>query len=190
MVGFKDIYLLGRSNVGKSSLITALTGKPLRSGRRPGVTTSWSHVETGTLRYMDMPGFGFMSRMSRTRSEEIKVRIVRDLEERRDLIDLALLVLDARAFVEICTRWENRGEIPIDVEIHDFLQELEIPLLLVANKMDKVPDPDGILDMIGERLGYPSPWRQWGDVIVPVSAKTHAGISRLKMTISKKLSLV
>jgi small GTP-binding protein len=181
--------LLGRSNVGKSTLLMALTGKRVRSGRRPGVTRRSSSVQDGALRYVDMPGFGFMSGVPATKREEIKTRIVRDLEENRDMADLSLLVLDAKAFVQIHDRWERRGELPIDVEMHDLLRELGLDLIVVANRMDKVEQPDSTLDSICDRLGYLPPWRQWGDVFVPVSAKTGEGISDLKRAISSKLGL-
>ncbi len=179
---------MGRSNVGKSTLIRALTGKKVVSGRRPGVTTEWREVESGVLTYYDMPGLGFISRIPEGEAESIRDGIVRSLEDGSQP-DLALLVLDAKAFDEIGERWEKRGEIPIDVEMHDFLLELEIPFLVVANRMDKTTDPDTTLDSIGKRLGYLPPWRQWRDVIVPVSAKTGAGISDLRVAISKKLGL-
>jgi len=190
LVEFKAVYVLGRSNVGKSALIRALTGKRIPSGRRPGITKRPSSVENGIVRYVDMPGFGFMSGVPEGLSEEAKNHIIRDLEQNKSGIDLALLVLDAKAFVEICSRWEARDEIPIDVEFHDLLSELGIPMLVVANRMDKVRDPDDTLDAIGERLGYLPPWRQWRDVIVPVSAKTGAGISDLRYAISRRLGLL
>jgi GTP-binding protein EngB required for normal cell division len=53
------------------------------------------------------------------------------------------------------------------------LHELDIDVVVAANKMDKVKEAerDGTLDGIGERLGMLPPWRQWIDIIVPVSAK-------------------
>jgi len=185
----KDIYVVGRSNVGKSSVIRALTGKKVRLGRRPGVTTGWKWVEDGELRYLDMPGFGFMEGASHRRAEETKNRIVHELEEKAELLDLALLVLDSKAFLQIAERWEARGEIPIDVEMHDFLKELGIPLLVVANKIDKLEDVDRTLDSLGEKLGYLPPWRQWMDVLVPVSSKRGTGIPRLRRAIFVKLGL-
>jgi len=190
VVGFKAVYLLGRSNVGKSALIRALTGKRILSGRRPGVTKRPSCVESGVIRYVDMPGFGFMSGVSRRFSEAAKTGIVRHLERNKEAIDLALLVLDAKAFLQICSRWEARNEVPVDIEFHDFLAELGIPTLVVANKIDKVQDVDATLDAIGDRLGYLPPWRQWRDTILPVSAKTGQGIPDLRYAISRRLGLL
>jgi GTP-binding protein EngB required for normal cell division len=141
------------------------------------------------MRYVDMPGFGFMSGMSDDKREMTKGWIVQEVEANRESIDLAMLIVDAGAFVEICDRWDGRGEIPIDVEMHEFLLELDIPILVVANRIDKVEDPDETLDAICDRLGYLPPWRQWVDVVVPTTAKTGDGIDLLRRTISKKLGL-
>ncbi len=134
-----------------------------------------------------MPGFGFMSGVAEGDTEMAKQEIVRHIEE--EGMDLALLVLDSKAFAEICDRWEGRGEIPIDVEMHGLLRELGIPYVVVANRMDKVVDVDAVLDGICDRLGLLPPWRQWRDVLVPVSAKTGRGISELKQLVSWKLGL-
>ncbi len=187
--GPKSVYVLGRSNVGKSALIEALTGKRVISGRRPGVTSRPKCVGGGAITYTDMPGFGFMSGVSRIASERTKTAIVKELDEGHGGIDLALLVLDSKAFLEICARWEGRNETPVDIEMHDLLGELGIAFLVVANKIDKVADVDKTLDAIGEKLGYLPPWRQWWDTIVPVSAKTGAGIPTLRDRISRKLGL-
>lgn len=187
MAEFKKIYVLGRSNVGKSSIIRALTGKTVRYGRRPGVTRAPYRVERGIMTYVDMPGFGFMSGVPAGETERTKREIVGIVEGRG--MDLALLVLDSKAFVEICDRWESRDEIPVDVEMHDLLRELGIPYVVVANKMDKAGDVDDTLDGICDRLGLLPPWRQWRDTLVPVSAKTGWGISELRQLISRKLGL-
>lgn len=175
--------------MGKSLLIRGLTGRKVPVGRRPGVTTTPVEVQAGPVKYVDMGGFGFMSGLSRGEIEDHKLGFVRELERLHEEIDLALLVIDAKAFGEICDRWESRGEIPIDIEMHDFLIDLGIEVLVVANKMDKVDLPDRILDGIADRLGYLPPWRQWRDTIKPISAKTGTGISDLKREISERVGL-
>jgi len=74
-----ELLLIGRSNVGKSSVIRQLTGKRVRIGKRPGVTRKPSRYRCGELDVVDMPGFGFMAGVSRERYEEIKTGIVRYL---------------------------------------------------------------------------------------------------------------
>lgn len=184
-----ELVLVGRSNVGKSSVIRQLTGKRVRVGKRPGVTRRISRYSCGKLDVVDMPGFGFMAGVSNEQQERTKTEIVRYLERNRGRILLALEVVDARAFSEIVERWERRGQIPVDVEMFSFLKELGLNPIVVVNKIDLIypEERDGVLDDICERLGMPPPWRQWLDVVVPISAKTGEGVSDLRRVVREKL---
>ena len=184
-----EIVLVGRSNVGKSSVIKQLTGKRVRVGKRPGVTRRPYRYRCDELELIDMPGFGFMVGVSRERREEIKTSIVRYLERNRRRILFALEVLDARAFGEIVERWEKRGQVPLDVEVFQFLQELELNPIVVVNKIDLIypEERDALLDNVCEKLGLPLPWRQWLDVVVPISAKTGEGVKTLKKLLRQRL---
>ncbi len=175
----KEIIFVGRSNVGKSTLITALTGKKLPAGRRPGVTRKPLHITYRNFRITDMPGFGFMSGASWEGQEAIKDNIVHYIEKNADNITLAVMVVNASSFAEIVDRWRGRDEIPVEVELFEFLHEMNIDVVVAANKMDKVADMDRTLDGIAERLGMMPPWKQWLDTIVPVSAKK-GDVGRLK----------
>ena len=184
-----EIVLVGRSNVGKSSVIRQLTGKRVRVGKRPGVTRRPYRYRCGELELVDMPGFGFMAGVSRERQEEIKTSIVRYLERNRRRILFALEVLDARAFGEIVERWERRDQVPVDVEMFQFLQELELHPIVVVNKIDLIypEERDEVFDKICEKLGLQAPWRQWLDLIVPISAKTGEGMHELKKLVGGRL---
>jgi GTP-binding protein EngB required for normal cell division len=185
-----EIVLLGRSNVGKSSVIRQLTGKRVRIGRRPGVTRKPFRYRHGELDIVDMPGFGYMAGVSRARQEAIKTGIVRYLETRKQNILFAIQVLDARAFGEIVERWWRRGQVPVDVEMFEFLRELELHPIVVVNKMDLIyPDErEDVLNDICEKLGLLPPWRQWVDIIAPISAKTGEGVLELKRLVKRRLS--
>ena len=167
----KEIIFVGRSNVGKSTLIKALTGKKLKIGRRPGVTRKPLQIPYQNLMITDMPGFGFMSGISDESMDAIKNNIVHYIEDNAENIALAVMVVNARSFAEIVDRWAGRNEIPVEVELFEFLHELDIGVVVAANKIDKVEDVDKTLDGIAERLGMMPPWKQWLDMIVPVSAK-------------------
>jgi small GTP-binding protein len=189
MVVLMEIVLVGRSNVGKSSVIRQLTGKKIPIGKRPGVTRRITRYRVGRMEIVDMPGFGFMSGVPQPLQEKIKTEIVHYLEKNRDRIMFAMEVIDARAFSEIVERWQRRGQIPVDVEMFSFLNELNLNPLVVANKIDLIQRGyrDVVLDDICDKLGLPPPWRQWIDTLVPVSAKTGEGIPELKRLIKQRI---
>ncbi|HID60258.1 MAG TPA: GTP-binding protein EngB [Hadesarchaea archaeon] len=187
-----ELVLVGRSNVGKSSIIKQLTGRWVLIGRRPGVTKRTSRYRWGKIDVVDMPGFGFMAGVPREVQEKIKTEIIRYLEENRKRISLALEIIDARAFSGIVERWESRGQIPVDVEMFSFLQELKLNPVVVVNKVDLIypEERDAVLDHICDKLNMPPPWRQWPDIVVPVSAKTGENIPRLRKLVENRLKVL
>ncbi len=132
------IVFAGRSNVGKSSTIRALTGKKVRVGKKPGSTRWEEMIDFGSVTIVDIPGFGFMSGKSKTAIEETKDHIIQSLEEWSDRILLSVLIVDISLFRELDERWSSRGEIPVDVEFYSFLCEISPRVIVLANKMDKV----------------------------------------------------
>lgn len=168
-----EIVLLGRSNVGKSTIMRALTGRSVPTGRRPGVTTRPTYHDwaEGDFLVTDLPGFGFMSGVPEEERERIKTGIVRYLEAHRDAIVAGVLVLDGNAAVEIIDRHVARGEAPYTVELYELLVDLEVDPVIAVNKMDRVDDRDATLDAVVERFGMPPPWQQWRDRVAPVTAK-------------------
>jgi GTP-binding protein EngB required for normal cell division len=166
-----EIIFVGRSNVGKSTLIRSLTGKSVPVGRRPGVTLKPLHLQFNDLLITDMPGFGFMSGVKERKQDIVKTKFVRYIEQNKDNIIIVILVLDAKSFSQVVDRWEGRGEIPVDVEMFQFLRELDIDVIAAVNKVDKIKDIDNVMDGVAVRLGLLSPWRQWLDILAPVSAK-------------------
>jgi len=182
----KEIIFAGRSNVGKSTLIRALTGKKIPVGKRPGITRKPMKIPYQNVQITDMPGFGFMSGLAEESQEAIKDNIVHYIEDNAENIVLAVMVVNAGSFLEIVDRWAGRNEIPVEVELYEFLHELNIDVIVAANKIDKVEDIDRTLDGIAQRLGMMPPWRQWLDKLVPVSAKK-GSIRGLKELIQKRL---
>ncbi|WP_247005942.1 GTP-binding protein EngB [Halorientalis litorea] len=168
-----EVVLVGRSNVGKSTLMRELTGHTFDTGQRPGVTQQPNHYDWTAEDFVisDLPGFGFMSSVPDEVREEIKDNIVEYLEVNAEQILAAVLVVDGKAVIDIIDRHSGPDEIPHDVEMFHFLRELGIPVVVAVNKMDKVDDRDERLDALCDRLGLAPPWRQWQDTIAPISAK-------------------
>jgi small GTP-binding protein len=168
----KEVVLIGRSNVGKSTLFRELTGKKVKVGRRPGITQWPFKVQVGSVFYVDMPGYGFMKYASRKDQDRTKDLIIEYFEEHASEILLAIQVIDAASFMDIANRWEDRGEVPLEIELYEFLRDLGMDVVLAANKMDRIANKDEGLDAIVERLGMLPPWRQWSDKVAPISAKS------------------
>ncbi len=183
------VVFVGRSNVGKSSIIRALTGKRVRVGKRAGSTRWMFPLDMGTTSFVDLPGFGYMAGRSKTDIEKTKTAIVRFLEEQEERIALGILVLDASLFKEIVERWEKRGEIPIDIEFYSFLDEIAPEVIVVANKIDKVKgrDIEATVQYIASRLYEAVPHRTLQ--LVTTSATKKLGIKELRYRINRSLAL-
>jgi len=168
-----EVVLLGRSNVGKSTLMRELTGHTFDTGKRPGVTREPNHYDWAPEDFVltDLPGFGFMAGVPEDVREEIKTDVVRYVEAHADQILAGVVVLDGKAVVDVIDRHSGPDEIPHDVELYHFLREVGVPPVLAVNKMDKVEDRDERLDAIADRFGLVPPWQQWDDTIAPISAK-------------------
>jgi len=185
----REIVLIGRSNVGKSTLFWQLTGTKVRVGKRPGITQYPFKAKVGDVFYVDMPGYGFMLKTSTVHQERTKDLIVRYFEEHSQDILLTVQVIDAASFLDIADRWEGRGEVPFEIELWEFLADMGLDVVLAANKMDRIAkvDVDGALDLICERLGMLPPWTQWMDRIAPISAK-RGQIQPVKAIIGNRLA--
>jgi len=168
-----EVVLLGRSNVGKTTLMRVLTGHDFETGKRPGVTRQPNHYDWPPEDFLltDLPGFGFMKGVPEDVREEIKTDVVRYVERYADAILVGVLVLDGKAAVDIIDRHTGPDSIPHDIELFHFLRDVGVPPVLAVNKMDKVEDRDERLDDICDRFGLAPPWQQWQDTVAPISAK-------------------
>jgi GTP-binding protein len=123
-----EVCFAGRSNVGKSSLINALTGRKAlaRASNTPGRTQEINYFTLGEARYLvDLPGYGFA---------EAPVAVVARWQAllRAYLAGRATL---RRAFVLIDTR---HGVLKADEEILTLLDRSAVPFQAVLTKADKV----------------------------------------------------
>jgi len=168
------VVFAGRSNVGKSSTIRALTGKKIRVGKHPGSTRWELTIDMGPVNFVDIPGFGFMVKSSKESIEEMKDQIVKWLEDWSEDMVLGILIIDISLFRELVNRWSGRGEIPIDVEFYSFLSEISPEVIVVANKIDKmkkraIPDE---LEFLHQQLSDAVPGKIPNIVVMSALKKT------------------
>ena len=181
------IVFAGRSNVGKSSTIRALTGKKVRIGKKPGSTRWELMIDFGPVTIVDIPGFGYMAGQSKTTIEETKTNVVQKLESWKDKLVLTVLIIDISLFRELYERWSSRGEIPIDVEFYGFLSEISPQVVVVANKMDKVKKHAlvGEVDFLRARLKEVAPTKE--PIVILMSAQKKQGLSDLVLVLNDLL---
>jgi GTP-binding protein EngB required for normal cell division len=181
------IVFAGRSNVGKSSTIRALTGRKVRVGKKPGSTRWELLIDFGPITIVDIPGFGYMSGQSKAAIEETKVNVIQKLESWSDQLALSVLIIDLSLFRVIFERWSSRGEIPIDVEFYSFLSEISPQVIILANKSDKVKKRElanelqFLIDKLREVIPTSEP------TVIVASALKKFGIMELAETIDSLL---
>ena len=123
-----EVAFVGRSNVGKSSLVNALTGRKTlaRVSNTPGRTREINFFRLGgRMTLADLPGYGY-ARVSRSDSERWTELIFAYLRGRPNL-QRAILLIDSR-----------RGPLPQDVEVMTLLDRSAVSYQLVLTKVDKL----------------------------------------------------
>jgi GTP-binding protein len=169
-----DVVFVGRSNVGKSSLINRLLGTKnlARTSSSPGRTQSVNFYRVNESCYfVDLPGYGW-ARVPEAVRRAWKPLVEGYLERRRPRIALALLIVDSR---------HEASE--LDLTMHEWLESKRIPYRVAATKSDKLNAAERrraarvMLDGFGGGVGPP----------LLVSARSGDGIRELWRELDRAL---
>jgi GTP-binding protein len=170
--GRPEVLFVGRSNVGKSSLLNRLLGKKglARTSSTPGRTRAVNYFLVNDRYYfVDLPGYGYAKAGKDERREwaELVDGYVREVVARSCRV---ILLVDSKV-----------GATPLDVEALGYLVNLGAGVTVVATKMDKVPS--------GKRAKALTEIRRTlsldGDAgdLIPVSSESGEGMKELWGTI-------
>jgi GTP-binding protein len=163
--GLPEVAFLGRSNVGKSSLLNALSSQKslARVSSSPGRTRLVNFFRVDNeLYFVDLPGYGYAKAPASER--ENWERLVTSYLVGRDPLALCLFLVDARHEPQ-----------PHDETLRAFLDHFGLPRLVVATKADKLGRGELKRHQaaLGRTLGAGA------HDVIPVSAQTGDGIDEL-----------
>ena len=171
---YPEIAFAGRSNVGKSSLLNALTNRKglARTSNTPGRTQELNFFDVGQpaqIRLVDMPGYGFAEA-----PKDLVKRwrfLVNDFLRGRAVLRRAIVLIDSR-----------HGIKPVDVEIMDMLDTAAVNYQVVLTKADKVK-PTELAKTLERTTAEAAKHAAAHPQLIATSSETELGIADLRTAI-------
>lgn len=123
-----EYAFIGRSNVGKSSLINMITNHKnlAKTSGRPGKTQLINHFKINNNWFLvDLPGYGY-ARVSK-KAKEIFQKFITDYFEKREQLVCAFVLIDIRHEAQ-----------KIDLEFITYMGKIELPFCIIFTKADKI----------------------------------------------------
>ncbi len=169
-----EFAFIGRSNVGKSSLINALckNAKLAKTSSTPGKTQLINHFIINKNWYLvDLPGYGY-AKVNKVAKEKFQSLITRYLENRENL---------KCVFILIDCRLEPQ---PIDLDFIEWTAQQSIPFILVFTKTDKLGKVKLATSLAGYKRQLNYLFEELPNIIV-TSAEAKLGIDDLRLAIGE-----
>ncbi len=172
-----ELAVLGRSNVGKSSLLNAIANRKnlARTSKTPGATRLINVFEFEKRPghwLVDLPGYGYAKVPEHERARW--QRMIEEYLTSRETVTNALVLIDGEV-----------GPTKLDLQTVEWLEHIQLPALFVATKMDKVKPSKSKARRteLASKLGVAK-----GDILW-VSAAKSTGLDELRSAIMKLLEL-
>ena len=168
---YPEFVFLGRSNVGKSSFINALTGRKnlARTSSKPGKTIAINFFEIDKKMYfVDVPGYGYAMRAKDTRMDFGKY--IEDYLDKNSNLKMAFLLVDTKV-----------GATSDDKLMFNYLKYLNIPTTIIATKCDKI----GVTKYIAQNKVISSSLEVERDKVILTSSETKYGFDKVLDIITK-----
>ena len=166
-----EIAFMGRSNVGKSSVINSLlnTRGLARTSNTPGRTQSLNFFDiNNSFRFVDLPGFGY-ARVPKSLRLGWGEMVTSYLAKRQQLV-LSIQLVDSR-----------HEPTKLDLQLHEWLEQSAKPRLIVATKSDKLSNNDLKMSLKRAQRVFKT------DTVIAFSARNGSGRDELWRTIEKSL---
>lgn len=168
----KQIVFVGRSNVGKSSLMNAIFQKKdlVKTSSLPWKTKTANIFKVNNkYEFVDLPGYWF-AKLGQIQKDKLDALISWYLEEFRFDIKKIVVVLDSKL-----------GPTDTDIDMFKFIGEFQVPLIFVLNKIDKLSNND-----IFKSIKYTEDIFFWQRVVA-ASAKSNTWIDALRKELMESL---
>lgn len=166
-----EVSFVGRSNVGKSSIMNKLFGRKglVKVSSTPGKTANINFFEADGIHFVDLPGYGFAQR-SKAERDRWAVLIGDFLESERSF-NLVVSLVDIR-----------HDPSKLDFEMVEYLRENEFNFVVALTKADKLSRAQQARQLASIRKQLELPAEQ----IFVTSSQTGAGIDELKRRIAER----
>jgi len=168
-----EVCFAGRSNVGKSSLINAITNRKAlaRASNTPGRTQEINFFELGEKRYLvDLPGYGYAN--APVAVVEKWQRLLKNYLSGRPNLRRAFVLIDSR-----------HGIKPVDEEIMQLMNRSALTFQVVLTKIDKIKEPEQekvLLQVRAKLAKHPAAFPE----LVVTSSDKGDGIATLRAVIA------
>lgn len=172
--GLKEVAMAGRSNVGKSSFINAITGRKniARISSKPGKTVTLNFYNADNhFVFVDVPGYGYAKQSKKER--EKWAEMIENYFIHRETLEACVQIIDLR-----------HPPTEDDILMYDFLKQLDIKTIIVATKSDKISKSrlQKHVSIIRKELELEDE-----DVIIPFSSTEKYNVDKVLHAIEERL---